>query len=93
MPSLRSIANEFHRAANRIAARADRTGTLTGKQKAAIDLYREAAAKVEALIRPEDALRKSDPTVWSEPAKPQQAKKSKMGQKLATPQEILEKAQ
>lgn len=54
MPSLRSIANQYHRAANKLAARADRTGILTERQKLAIESYRDSAAKVEALIRPED---------------------------------------
>lgn len=53
--SLRTVANEYHSAANAIAARADRAEQpLTVNQQKAIGYYRDSAAKVEALIRPED---------------------------------------
>jgi hypothetical protein len=89
MPSLRSIANQYHHAANRIAARADRTGTLTGNQKKAIDSFRDAASKIEALIRPEDSLPKETAVVQvTSVAGPKKLK----AHKAATPQELLEKA-
>jgi len=89
MPSLRAIANQYHQQANRIAARADRKGELTNNQRIAIEGYRDAASKIEALIRPEDSLPKPEtaavltvgPTV----------KKIKPI-KAATPQELLEAA-
>jgi hypothetical protein len=56
MPSLRSIATKYHQAANKIAARTDKRGEgLTANQAAAVQSYRDSAAKVEALIRPEDS--------------------------------------
>ncbi len=90
MPSLRFIANQYHHAANRIAARADRTGTLTGNQKAAIESYRDAAGNIEALIRPEDSLPRETEAPMAEAA-PAPTKKLK-AHKAATPQELLEKA-
>jgi hypothetical protein len=89
VPSLRSIANEYHHAANRIAARADRVGELTGNQKKAIESFRDCAAKVEALIRPEDLVPKQG--VEQAPQAVPAAKKLK-AHKAATPQELLEKA-
>jgi hypothetical protein len=93
MPDLRSIANQYHRAANRIAARADRVGELTENQRRAIESFRDCAAKVEALIRPEDSLPKDAiiTTNIIENLTPQ--KKVKTRDKAATPQELLEKAQ
>jgi hypothetical protein len=91
MPSLREIANEYHHAANRIAARADRAGQLTENQRRAIDSFRDSAAKVEALIRPEDSAPKQVEVQDTEaPVTP--TKKFK-AHKAATPQELLEKAQ
>jgi hypothetical protein len=94
MPSLRSIANQYHQAANKIAARADRVGELTGNQKKAIDSYRDCALKIEALIRPEDSLPKEafevNTTSLIENLAPQ--KKVSTRDKAATPQELLEKA-
>jgi hypothetical protein len=91
MPSLRSIANEYHHAANRIAARADRAGELTESQRKAIEQYRDSAAKVEALIRPEDSQPRQA-EVHSTGEVPAPTKKFK-AHKAATPQELLEKAQ
>ena len=94
MPSLRTIANQYHHHANRIAARADRIGTLTDNQRKAIEGYRDAAVKIEALIRPED----SEPTsaaieVQAEATAPVgPGKKVSTRDKAATPQELLEKA-
>jgi hypothetical protein len=95
MPSLRSIANQYHEHANKIAARADRTGTLTGNQKKAIDSYRDAAAKIEALIRPEDSLPKEETVLEvkaQETASVGPGKKVSTRDKASTPQELLEKA-
>ena len=94
MASLRSIANQYHHAANRIAARADRVGELTDNQRKGIESFRDAAAKIEALIRPEDSLSKVAEAHTSsliENLAPQ--KKVKARDKAATPQELLEKAQ
>jgi hypothetical protein len=90
MPSLRSIANEYHHAANRIAARADRAGQLSENQRRAIDSFRDSAAKIEALIRPEDSLPKQ---VEVQEAGTVTATKKFKAHKAATPQELLEKAQ
>jgi hypothetical protein len=94
MPSLRSIANQYHHAANRIAARADRTGTLTNNQRLAIESFRDCAAKIEALIRPEDSLPQPEFEVATTSLIENvgQPKKFK-AHKAATPQELLEKAQ
>jgi len=89
MPNLREIANQYHHAANRIAARADRAGQLTENQRRAIDSFRDSAARVEALIRPEDSFPKQVETEAE--SAPAQAKKFK-AHKAATPQELLEKA-
>ena len=94
MPSLRSIANEYHHAANRIAARADRAGELTENQRLAINQFRDSAAKIEALIRPEDSLPKPESQTHTTSLIENLApKKVKTRDKAATPQELLEKAQ
>jgi hypothetical protein len=95
MPSLRSIANQYHEAANRIAARADRVGELTNNQRLAIESFRDCAAKVEALIRPEDSERREEALeVQAETSAPTgPSKKVTARDKAATPQELLEKAQ
>ena len=93
MPSLRYIANQYHFAANKIAARADITGTLTNNQRIAIESFRDAAAKIEALIRPEDSIAKeSTIEVTADAAAPAGPTKFK-AHKAATPQELLEMAQ
>ena len=92
MPSLRSIANQYHHAANRIAARGDRIGSLTNNQKKAIDGYRDAASKIEALIRPEDTERHAALEIQAQAEAPAAPKKFK-AHKAATPQELLEMAQ
>jgi len=91
MPSLRDIANQYHHAANRIAARADLKGELTNNQRLAIDSFRDCASKVEALIRPEDALRKQVITEEITVGSVGTTKKIK-AHKAATPQELLEMA-
>jgi hypothetical protein len=95
MPSLRSIANQYHHAANRIAARADRVGELTENQRKGIESFRDAAAKIEALIRPEDSAGKITPELLAEgfAATITPAPKKFKAHKAATPQELLEKAQ
>ena len=91
MPSLRSIANQYHEAANRIAARADRVGELTENQRKAIESFRECASKIEALIRPEDSERQETVEVQGDVTPVQGPKKAK-AHKAATPQELLEMA-
>jgi hypothetical protein len=94
MPSLRSIANQYHHAANKIAARADRRGELTESQRIAIESFRKSAEKIEALIRPEDSLPKPNSQAHTmsliENIAP---KKVTTRDKAATPQELLEKTQ
>ena len=92
MPSIREIANQYHHAANRIAARADRVGELTDNQRIAIEQYRECAAKIEALIRPEDSLPKDTGQVHSTSLIENLAPKKVKAIKAATPQELLEQA-
>jgi hypothetical protein len=92
MPSLRSIANQYHEAANRIAARADRVGELTENQRKAIESFRDCAAKVEALIRPEDSERKQDIIEVQADVTPVEGPKKAKAHKAATPQELLEMA-
>ncbi len=92
--SLRSIANQYHSAANKIAARAERQErNLTPNQSKAIAYYRISAEKVEALILPEDSEVES---VWHLEGEERQvtAHHSKVtaADKAATPQELLEKA-
>ena len=92
MPSLREIANLYHQQANRIAARADRKGQLTDKQRIAIDGYRAEAAKIEAMIRPEDSLPKVEAEVHTTSLIENLTPKKFKAHKAATPQELLEKA-
>jgi hypothetical protein len=93
MPSLRSIANQYHQAANKLAARADRVGELTNNQRKAIESFRDAAVKVEALIRPEDSLVKETVIeVKADKTPVAGAPKVSTRDKAATPQELLEKA-
>lgn len=92
MPSIRSIANQYHHAANKVAARADRTGTLSNNQRIAIEGYRDAASKIEALIRPEDSLPKQTITEEITVGSVGIAKKIK-AHKAATAQELLEMAE
>lgn len=93
MPSLRDIANQYHQAANKIAARADLVGTLTNNQRKAIESFRDAASKVEALIRPEDSERAASALeVKAAEITRAQAPKVSTRDKAATPQELLEKA-
>jgi len=93
MPSLRSIANQYHQAANKLAARADRIGELTNNQRKAIESFRDAAVKVEALIRPEDSL-VAETVIEVKADKTSVGTSSKVStrDKAATPQELLEKA-
>lgn len=99
MPSTRSIANQYHHAANRIAARADRTGALTENQRKAIESFRDSAAKIEALIRTEltggeitlDTLAEGYLASITPELVPV-VKKVTTRDKAATPQELLEKA-
>jgi hypothetical protein len=94
LPSLRSIANEYHAAANAIAARAERKErNLTQNESKAIVHYRISAEKVEALIRPEDS--EADAT-WNlqgrEHAASGPSTKVTSADKAATPQELIAKA-
>jgi hypothetical protein len=96
MPNLRSIANEYHSAANAIAARAERKErNLTPNESKAIVYYRVNAEKVEALIRPEDS--DTDEQVWHLEGQERHAvashKKVSSADKSATPQELLKKAE
>lgn len=92
--SLRSIANQYHSAANKIAARAERQErNLTPNQSKAIAYYRISAEKVEALILPEDSEVEA---VWHLEGEERQVtthhSKVTAADKAATPQELLEKA-
>lgn len=92
--SLRSIANEYHSAANKIAARAERKErNLTPNESKAIIHYRTSAEKVEALILPEDSEVES---VWhlEGQERPTLVSHHKVtaADKAATPQELIEKA-
>lgn len=92
--SLRTIANEYHGAANKIAARAERRQrNLTPNESKAIAYYRISAEKVEALIRPEDS---EGEAVWHLEGQAHQAvahhSKVTAADKAATPQELIEKA-
>jgi hypothetical protein len=92
--NLRSIANEYHAAANAIAARAERKERgLTVNEQKGIEYYRASAEKVEALILPEDADAGS---TWTLEGRATVATGKGPGvtsaDKAATPQELLEKA-
>jgi|SRR5271157_3944714 len=96
MPSLRTVANEYHAHANAVAARAERQErNLTANESKAIAHYRISAEKVEALIRPEDET----DTLWM--LEGNKARwvgkitdlKVTSADKAATPQELLRKAE
>ena len=92
--NLRTIANEYHGAANKIAARAERQQrNLTPNQSKVITYYRISAEKVEALIRPEDSEAEA---VWHLEGQERQAvahhSKVTASDKAATPQELIAKA-
>lgn len=93
MSSLRSVANEYHHAANAIAARAERKErNLTQNESKAIVYYRISAEKVEALIRPEDSEAEA---TWNLQGREQIAgpsTKVSSADKAATPQELIAKA-
>jgi len=85
MNGLREVATKYHRQANAIAARGDIAGTLTTNQQRGIAYYRDQAAKVEALIRPEDSLEgDTRPTLAP-------TNKVTTADKVANPKELLEK--
>ena len=49
---MRTVVNQYHAAANSIAARAEREGrSLTANEQKGIAYYRASAEKVEALIQ------------------------------------------
>jgi hypothetical protein len=95
MSSLRSIANEYHAAANAIAARAERKErNLTQNESKAIVYYRISAEKVEALIRPEDS--EDAEATWNLEGQERHyaspTGKVTSADKAATPQELIAKA-
>lgn len=94
MPSLRSIANEYHAQANSLAARAERQErNLTKNESQAIAYYRISAEKVEALILPEDSEAEA---TWNLEGRENPAfapgTKVSTRDKAATPQELIQKA-
>lgn len=94
--SIRSIANEYHSAANKIAARAERQErNLTPNESKGIAYYRISAEKVEALIRPEDSELEATWHLEGEDHQPvtMSGKKVSSADKAATPQELLKKAE
>jgi len=95
MPSLRTVANEYHAAANAIAARAERKErNLTKNESKAIVYYRVNAEKIEALIRPEDS--EESEAAWNLEGQEHHyaGPKAKVtsADKAATPQELIKKA-
>lgn len=92
--NLRSIANEYHAAANAIAARAERQERgLTVNQQKGITYYRTSAERVEALILPEDSEAGSTWALEGRATAPTgKGPGVTSADKAATPQELLEKA-
>lgn len=92
--SLRDTANEYHKQANAVAAKGDAAGGLTPGQRAAVEGYRAAAARVEALIG-EEAGGATGAT-WrleGNQSLPDIATKAVTTRdKAATPQELIKKA-
>jgi hypothetical protein len=96
MPNLRSIANEYHHAANKIAACAERQErNLTANESKAIAYYRVSAEKVEALILPEDSVESEATWNLQGHERPATGPSTKItsADKAATPQELIKKAQ
>lgn len=95
MSNLRTVANEYHSAANAVAAKAERQErNLTHNESKAIVFYRMSAEKVEALIRPEDS--EPEDAVWHLEGQEREVvshSKVTSADKAATPQELLKKAQ
>lgn len=95
MGTLRQTATQYHMAANAIAARGDIAGKLTPNQQKGITYYRDCAAKVEALILPEDE--QPEEATWNLEGDTRQvqapsSKKVTSADKAATPQELIKKA-
>ena len=93
MNTLRGIATRYHRQANKIAAKGDKTGRITAAQLATIDFYRDSAAKLEALVPAEDG---TPSQVWNLEGQERVAQTPKHGvttrDKAAHPKELIEKA-
>jgi len=94
MSTLRAIATQYHTQANAIAAKGDIAGKLTPNQQAGIAYYRDCAAKVEALIRPEDEQAADATWNLEGDTRPQaqNAHAVTTRDKAATPQELIKKA-
>ena len=92
MTSLRETADQCRRRANRIAAKGEAAGKLTAGQRAAIDGYRDEAARIEALLGEEGG----GGATWrleGNRALPDMATKAVTAKdKAATPQELIKKA-
>lgn len=91
---LRQVANQYHSQASKIARRrADKDGKLPARYMRAVEYYRDCAAKVEALILPEDGA--SAETQWQLEGGQQESlasgKKVTAKDKVANPKELLEK--
>jgi hypothetical protein len=95
---LRQIANQYHAHANKVARRrADKDGKLPARFQRAVTYYRDCAAKIEALILPEDEVKTEETqgTQWQLEAEEGQSlltSKVTAKDKVATPQELLKKA-
>jgi len=91
---LRQVANKYHSQASKIARRrADKDGKLPARYMRAVEYYRDCAARVEALILPEDETPAE--TTWQLESNRQSALASGKAvtakDKVANPKELLEK--
>ncbi|GEM_PF-5731712 len=90
---LQQIANQYHAHANKIARRrVDKNGQLPARYMRAVEYYRDCAAKVSALILPEDVPVEMTWQLEDEQAALAPASKVTTRDKAATPQELLKKA-
>ncbi len=90
---LRQIANQYHTHANKIARRrADKDGKLPVRHMRAVEYYRDCAAKIEALVHPEDeATEEMQWQLEQEQAAIDPTRKVTAKDKVASPKELLEK--
>jgi len=91
---LQQIVAKYHSQANKIARRrADKNGQLPARYLRAVEYYRDCAAKVAALIRPEDET--TEEVQWqleNEQIALASGPKFSGKDKVANPKELIEKA-
>ncbi len=90
---LQQIVNQYHTHANKIARRrVDKNGKLPIRYQRAVEYYRDCAAKVAALIRPEDETTETQWQLEREQVALAAGPKFTGRDKVANPKQLIEKA-